>query len=663
MRGWRVPQLRAALGASLRSRRPRVAGVALTVTLAAASFGYTSVQLFGSQAQAATPNLTTTASGATEVGFEIFDNANLTGGTNPTGMITFSLFAPGDTTCSTPIFTPSTPVVPGTTSYNSAHFTTTQAGTYQWTASYSGDANNTAASTACNDLAEQVVVTKANTVLTTTASAPIALGGTISDTAHLAGGFNPTGTITFELSGPGDTFCSAAPVFTSPAVTAVNGNGDYVSGAYTPTQAGLYKWRARYNGDANNLGDGPTACLDPAESVLVAGGLVTPTLTTTASASVPAGGQIHDTATLAGGVAPTGTIGFQLFGPDDTTCATPVGTIPSVTVAGNGQYQSADVTASTPGTYRFVATYSGDVAHNAVVTACNDPGESVVVTSTSASTTTTNPSTTTTAPTTSTTVGSTSTTAPNSSTTVASTSTTAPNSSTTVASTSTTAPTGGTSTTAGGGTSSTTAPTSSTSPPTTTGGGGSPSTTSPTSTSVPPSTTTTVPSVPTGTTSPPVAGPTISVTPRTVVAGQDVTVSGSGFPAGRPIDILLFSTPVLLGTTAADGSGSFRATVTIPVGTAPGTHSVVAAVRGGGPQAETALTVVAPSEQLRAATAAPAAAARGVLSRTGSDLSFPAQLASVLMVVGLLLVGGTGGGRVRRLVARKIKTLQRRPRW
>jgi hypothetical protein len=169
--------------------------------------------------------------------------------------------------------------------------------------------------------------------------------------------------------------------------------------------------------------------------------------------------------------------------------------------------------------------------------------------------------------------------------------------------------------------------------------------------------------VPTGTTSPPVAGPTISVTPRTVVAGQDVTVFGSGFPAGRPIDILLFSTPVLLGTTAADGSGSFRATVTIPVGTAPGTHSVVAAVRGGGPQAETALTVVAPSEQLRAATAAPAAAARGVLSRTGSDLSFPAQLASVLMVVGLLLVGGTGGGRVRRLVARKIKTLQRRPRW
>ena len=32
----------------------------------------------------------------------------------------------------------------------------------------------------------------------------------------------------------------------------VNGNGDYTSDSYTPTQAGTYRWRAFYSGDANN---------------------------------------------------------------------------------------------------------------------------------------------------------------------------------------------------------------------------------------------------------------------------------------------------------------------------------------------------------------------------------------------------------------------------
>ncbi len=45
-----------------------------------------------------------------------------------------------------------------------------------------------------------------------------------------------------------------------------------------------------------------------------------PTLATQASASVPVGGQISDTATLSGGVAPTGTITFNLTGPATPRC-------------------------------------------------------------------------------------------------------------------------------------------------------------------------------------------------------------------------------------------------------------------------------------------------------------------------------------------------------
>src|SRR5438132_1069359 len=80
--------------------------------------------------------------------------------------------------------------------YNTlACLTANVAGTYRWTASYSGDANNNIAATSCNDANESVVVTKASPAITTTASASVAAGGSISDTAHLTSGTNPSGTI------------------------------------------------------------------------------------------------------------------------------------------------------------------------------------------------------------------------------------------------------------------------------------------------------------------------------------------------------------------------------------------------------------------------------------------------------------------------------------
>jgi hypothetical protein len=171
-----------------------------------------------------TPNLITTASPSVPVGAQIFANANLLGTTNPTGTIVFKLFEPGDTTCATEIFS-SVVGVTGT-SVNSARYTTTQAGTYRWTSTYSGDPTyNAAGPTPCSGGSESVVVDKARTVLTTQADPPA--GGTIRDTVTLGGGYNPTGTITFALSPPSDVFCAGPPVFTS--VVAVNGNGTYHS--------------------------------------------------------------------------------------------------------------------------------------------------------------------------------------------------------------------------------------------------------------------------------------------------------------------------------------------------------------------------------------------------------------------------------------------------
>src|SRR5205823_3665243 len=154
-------------------------------------------------------------------------------------------------------------------------------------------------------------------------------------TATLAGGRNPTGTMTFTLFGPGDTAC-ATPIFTSPRPA--TGNGAVTSGAFTANAAGTYRWIASYSGDANNVAV-TTACPDPAEADPVA--KATPTLTTQASQTAAAGSQLTDTATLASGFNPTGTMTFTLFGPDNATCAGAPAFSSSAPVTGNGTVSSS----------------------------------------------------------------------------------------------------------------------------------------------------------------------------------------------------------------------------------------------------------------------------------------------------------------------------------
>jgi len=187
-------------------------------------------------------------------------------------MITFRLYDPADSTCTGhPVFI-STVRVNGNGAYTSASFTPTAAGAYRWVASYSGDAHNHPADTGCGDTAENAVVRPPNITpetpaFSTTASQPPDLGTPLYDTAHLAGGLDPGGAITFELFGPDDQTCSRAPVFTT--TLAVTGNGDYRSATFVVPQPGTYRWVASYSGDAMNTPAGPTVCGDSAETASV----------------------------------------------------------------------------------------------------------------------------------------------------------------------------------------------------------------------------------------------------------------------------------------------------------------------------------------------------------------------------------------------------------
>ncbi|HEX8629064.1 MAG TPA: Ig-like domain-containing protein [Catenuloplanes sp.] len=213
------------------------------------------------------------------------------------------------------------------------------------------------------------------TIVTKVSNANVTIGEQVTDTATVAGGNSPTGSVTFKVYGPDDATCSGAAV--TVGSVPVNGNGSYPSAAFTPDAVGTYRWVASYSGDALNHG-ASGACGDANEQVVV--NKAKPKLVTKVSnAEITIGDQATDTATLSVGHQATGTITFKVYGPDDATCSGAAVTVGSVPVNGNGSYPTAAFTPDAVGTYRWVASYSGDARNEAASGACNDPNEQVKV--------------------------------------------------------------------------------------------------------------------------------------------------------------------------------------------------------------------------------------------------------------------------------------------
>jgi hypothetical protein len=138
--------------------------------------------------------------------------------------------------------------------------------------------------------------------------------------------------------------------------------------------------------------------------------------------------------------------------------------------------------------------------------------------------------------------------------------------------------------------------------------------------------------------------PPIVVTPGSVVAGNDVTVTGTGCPPNVPVTIsiqLQSGGPIIqVGTGTTGPDGTFQVVFTVPADTEPGVYIVIASC---GAISQHALLTVREPTGTGSGAGAPAPTS---LSRTGFNLVPYVQAGVVLMTVGALLV----------LVTRKRRT-------
>src|SRR2546426_4254958 len=156
-----------------------------------------------------------------------------------------------------------------------------------------------------------LTVTKANPTITTAlSSSTVSAGGSVGDSALLAGATSTAGgTVTYRIfSG---TICSGTPVFVQ--TVSVTGGAVPNSKAVQFNVTGSYEWQAIYSGDPNNNPPQPSSC---GSELLTVKPTTTTVSTTLSSVSIVPGGTVSDSATLAGffgGFSTGGTATYSVF--------------------------------------------------------------------------------------------------------------------------------------------------------------------------------------------------------------------------------------------------------------------------------------------------------------------------------------------------------------
>jgi hypothetical protein len=307
----------------------------------------------------AAPKIALTTQEPPVVGEPVQLMANLIGGVEPTGTVRFFLFSPTDQGCEEEPLLNTVGEVVGGRVLAPQTFLPSRAGDYPIDLAYSGDQMNVPAFIECGEAGAVLHVARAQPTLTLTPSPSLVVGEAVNATAALAGGYRPTGSITFNLYPPLDATCSGLPALTVSEALAGTLAG---SGALATNAVGEYRFTALYSGDANNL---PTE--SPCGTGSVTTGKARPTLTAT-SHTEGRGGLIGATASLAGGFEPSGTVTFTLFGPDAVSCSGPE-VFRVIAPVIEGAARSGTFSTGGSGRFALFATYSGDARNEAATDA------------------------------------------------------------------------------------------------------------------------------------------------------------------------------------------------------------------------------------------------------------------------------------------------------
>jgi RHS repeat-associated protein len=183
-------------------------------------------------------------------------------------------------------------------------------------------------------------------------------------------------TLTATLSCHGKAFANQPVTF---AVTGANAHTESVltnsagvaTFSYTGETPGTDTAQASYAANGGSVTSAPAS---------ISWSKAQPSISTKPVASpVTIGEAISDTATVAGGYSPTGTVSFNVYASSDTSCKTPLNAQPLTATLSGGQATSPTYTPSAPGAYQFVASYEGDANNEAVAGHCGESAEQASV--------------------------------------------------------------------------------------------------------------------------------------------------------------------------------------------------------------------------------------------------------------------------------------------
>lgn len=271
------------------------------------------------------PSLTVTSSGSPSTfGQSVTFTATITGGVSPSGTVTWSANTGcAASTVSSATATCVTSVLP-------------VASSQAITAAYGGDGNN---ATAGGSLTNGQTVNKSSPTVTVTSSLnPSTYNQSVTFTATLTGGASPTGTVTWSANTGCANFTLASTTATCVTSTLAGGTPSVV---------------ATYLGDTNNQGN--------SGSITQTVNTVTTAVSVTSATNPSSFGQsVRFTATITGGVSPTGTVSWSAntgcsasaVSSATATCTTsilPVGAADAVSATYSGDSNNATSTGTLGG--------------------------------------------------------------------------------------------------------------------------------------------------------------------------------------------------------------------------------------------------------------------------------------------------------------------------